>query len=148
MLYGLVVAAHLLVALILIIIVLLQQGKGAAMGASFGGSSQTIFGSRGPASALAKVTTGAAIVFMFTSIALSMMSNTSVESSVMPAGSEPAQLPVDLPAQVPASEATKNTPAPVGAVHESGGPQEQSAGSKPEAIGPVDAGKVGGKTGG
>ena len=45
---------HVLVSIFLILIVLLQQGKGASMGAVFGGSSQTVFGGRGAASFLAK----------------------------------------------------------------------------------------------
>jgi preprotein translocase subunit SecG len=53
-------------------IVLLQKGKGAEMGAAFGGSSQTLFGSRGAATFLNKLTTAAAALFMITSLLLSM----------------------------------------------------------------------------
>jgi preprotein translocase subunit SecG len=64
---------HIIVALALIFIVLLQTGKGSSMGAAFGGgSSSTVFGSRGPASFLSKITAVAAIVFMFTSLGLSL----------------------------------------------------------------------------
>ncbi len=62
---------HVAVCVILILVVLLQAGKGANMGAAFGGSSQTVFGSSGPGSFLGKMTTVVAAVFMITSLALS-----------------------------------------------------------------------------
>ncbi len=70
----LVTTLHVVVAFVLILVVLLQSGKGASMGAAFGGSSQTVFGSRGPAGFMSKLTTAAAIVFMLTSLVLSMIS--------------------------------------------------------------------------
>lgn len=63
---------HVLVCLALISIVLLQHGKGADIGAAFGGSSQTIFGTSGGATFLSKLTAGAAIVFMLTTLGLSI----------------------------------------------------------------------------
>ncbi len=74
---------HIIVALFLIIIVLLQQGKGADMGATFGGSSQTVFGAGGPMPLLNKVTTAAAVIFMVTSISLAYISAHKSTSSVM-----------------------------------------------------------------
>lgn len=65
---------HVAAAIFLILVVLLQTGKGAALGAAFGGSSDTLFGSRGPASFLSKITTAAAVIFMTSSFALSMLS--------------------------------------------------------------------------
>lgn len=65
---------HTLVCFFLISIVLLQSSKGAEMGAAFGGSSQTLFGSRGAATFLSKLTTGSAIVFMITSLLLAVLS--------------------------------------------------------------------------
>src|ERR1700738_3652899 len=60
--------------LILIGVVLLQQGKSADLAGAFGGQgSQTAFGPRGAANLLTKVTTWAAIVFMFTSIGLTVL---------------------------------------------------------------------------
>ena len=73
---------HVAVSVILILVVLLQAGKGANMGAVFGGSSQTVFGSSGPGSFLGKMTTVVAAVFMLTSLALSY-SATHKASSVM-----------------------------------------------------------------
>jgi len=72
---------HLIVCFFLITIVLIQGGKGAELGAAFGGSSQTLFGARGAATFFSKLTTGAAIVFMLTSFSLSMV--TSKGSSVI-----------------------------------------------------------------
>lgn len=61
---------HVLVSLFLILVVLLQTGKGASLGAAFGGSSETMFGARGPGSFLSKLTTGAAVIFILTSLTL------------------------------------------------------------------------------
>lgn len=66
---------HILVAFFLIFIVLIQSGKGAELGAAFGGSSQTLFGSRGAATFFSKLTTIAAIVFMLTSLTLAIVSS-------------------------------------------------------------------------
>ena len=67
----LVIIIHVIVSIALIMIVLLQTGKGADMGAAFGGgSSQTLFGSTGASTFLSKATTVAAIVFMLTSLSL------------------------------------------------------------------------------
>lgn len=65
---------HVLICLLLIGIVLMQGGRGAEMGAAFGGSSQTLFGSRGAATFLGKLTTVFAILFMITSLALTLVS--------------------------------------------------------------------------
>jgi preprotein translocase subunit SecG len=64
------VAFHVLVSLFLILVVLLQTGKGASLGAAFGGSSDAMFGARGPGNFLSKMTTVVAIVFILTSLAL------------------------------------------------------------------------------
>ena len=69
----LLIIIHVMVSLFLIAVVLLQSGKGAEIGAAFGGSSQTLFGSRGAASFLSKMTTGAAIAFMITSLTLAVV---------------------------------------------------------------------------
>ncbi len=75
---------HVVVCIALIMIVLLQTGKGADMGAAFGGgSSQTLFGSAGASTFLSKATTIAAVVFMVTSLALAYISSNRKPSSVM-----------------------------------------------------------------
>ena len=67
---------HVFVCIALIMIVLFQSGKGADMGAAFGGgSSNTLFGSTGASTFLSKATTVAAVVFMLTSLSLAYMSS-------------------------------------------------------------------------
>jgi preprotein translocase subunit SecG len=74
---------HVVVCLFLVGIVLLQHGKGADIGATFGGSSQSLFGTEGPLPLLNKITTAAAIIFMLTSVTLAYISSQSGTSSVM-----------------------------------------------------------------
>lgn len=98
---------HVIVCLFLIVIVLLQHGKGADMGASFGGGSgKTVFGTEGPLPLLNKITTTSAIVFMLTSVTLAYYSANVSRSSVMKAlkASAPVQKQVELaptPVEVP-----------------------------------------------
>ncbi len=68
------IVIHLIVCLFLIFIILIQSSKGAEMGAAFGGSSQTLFGSRGASSVISKVTTIVAVLFMLTSLSLAILS--------------------------------------------------------------------------
>ncbi len=78
------VILHLIVCFLMIASILLQAGKGAEIGAAFGGSSQTVFGSRGPGTFLSKVTVGAAMIFMLTSLSLAVISRGGgVSSSVI-----------------------------------------------------------------
>ena len=72
--YTLTIIIHLVVCFLMIAAILLQAGKGAEIGASFGGSSQTVFGSRGPGTFLSKVTVVAAVIFMLTSLSLAFLS--------------------------------------------------------------------------
>jgi len=66
---------HVIVCLFLVVVVLLQSGKAADLAGAFGGmGSQTVFGPRGSATLLSKATTIAAVVFMVTSLSLSIMS--------------------------------------------------------------------------
>lgn len=75
---------HVIVCVALIMIVLLQTGKGADMGAAFGGGgSQTLFGSTGASTFLSKLTTVAAVVFMITSFTLAYRSSNRTGSSIM-----------------------------------------------------------------
>ena len=80
--YTIATVIHVLGCLALIFIVLLQHGKGAGIGAAFGGSSQTVFGSTGAAPFLAKLTAAVAILFMLTSLGLTFMGRQK-EASVM-----------------------------------------------------------------
>jgi preprotein translocase subunit SecG len=72
---------HVIVSLGLILVVLLQTGK-ADMGAVFGGSSSTIFGSSGAGNFLTRLTTGMAIVFMITSLSLGYFAGRSPSSTI------------------------------------------------------------------
>ena len=71
-----ILVAHLLVALAIIGLIMLQQGKGADMGASFGaGASQTLFGSDGSGNALTKATAWLVVLFFSTSFGLALIAN-------------------------------------------------------------------------
>jgi preprotein translocase subunit SecG len=109
----LLVIVHIFVCLFLISIVLLQSGKGAELGAAFGGSSQTIFGSRGAATFLNKLTTVAAVVFMITSLTLavitakggSVVKKTPVTEGKKSIPATPGPVPGGLqPSQTPAQQ--------------------------------------------
>jgi len=110
---------HVIVCLMLIAIVLLQSGKGAELGAAFGGSSQTLFGSRGAATFLSKLTTIAAVVFMITSLTLavvtakggSVVKKTPIteEQKSIPATSGPVQGGSTQPVQ-PSQQQVPQTP--------------------------------------
>lgn len=92
---------HYGVCLLLIGLVMLQSGKGADIGAAFGGgSSQTLFGGRGPATFLNKATSTLAIVFFITSISLAHFSRNEMSESVV----------TDMPAAVTPATPTEATP--------------------------------------
>ena len=75
---------HVIVSIALIMIILLQTGKGADMGAAFGGgASQTLFGSTGSSTFLGKITTVVAVIFMITSLGLAYISSHGTTSSIM-----------------------------------------------------------------
>jgi len=97
---------HIVASVGLILIVLLQTGKGADMGAAFGGASQTVFGSAGAATFLTKLTTVVAVVFMATSLGLAIFSGKGSQPSVM---GEVAPVTKEQPA--PAKPATPAKPA-------------------------------------
>lgn len=78
--HAAVVSFHIIICIAMILAVLLQTGKGADMGAAFGGSSQTVFGSSGPGTFLGKMTTFIAIIFMLTSLWLAYSSTHKVSS--------------------------------------------------------------------
>jgi preprotein translocase subunit SecG len=97
--YQLILMIHVVIALVIIGLVLIQHGKGADIGASFGsGASTTVFGSQGTGSFLFKLTGGLALTFFATSVALSYMVSTqyqSAEPMVTPKqSSAPSSIPV------------------------------------------------------
>jgi preprotein translocase subunit SecG len=124
--YILMWIVHVIVCLFLIIVVLLQSGKAADLAGAFGGmGSQTAFGPRGSATLLSKATTISAILFMVTSLSLSILATrnaglgtTVLESAPVkssapaPAKQVPVQVPVNLPpASQPAPAPQQSTPA-------------------------------------
>ncbi len=96
-----VIVLHIITCIILIMIVLLQTGKGADIGAVFGGGSgsQALFGSAGPAGFLAKLTTVIAVLFMLTSLYLAYVSGRRGPSETIMEESKP--------------KATQEAPAPI-----------------------------------
>ena len=101
--YALTVVLHLIVCFLMIAAILLQAGKGAEIGASFGGSSQTVFGSRGPGTFLSKVTVAAAIIFMLTSLGLAILSKQQNSASSV----------IDADANTSKSSSTEEAPSPI-----------------------------------
>jgi len=83
---------HVIVSIGLILVVLLQTGKGAEVGAVFGGSSATIFGSSGAGNFLTRLTTGMAIVFMLTSLTLGYFAGKKPSSTIFD-----RQAPIEVP---------------------------------------------------
>ncbi len=114
MVVGVITAVHIIVCLFLIIVVLLQHGKSADIAAAFGGmGSQTAFGPRGAATVLSKATTWAAVIFMVTSITLSIFASrrsggSSVLGNIKPQPAKTA--PQAPPANMPSPNPTTPTP--------------------------------------
>jgi preprotein translocase subunit SecG len=107
---GIIMVLHVLVCFALIMIVLLQAGKGAEMGAAFGGASQTIFGSSGAMGFLSKLTTVVAVLFMITSLILTFSSTRRASSVIKerPTQSAPAERPqIPVQPQIPVPEPKK-----------------------------------------
>lgn len=103
----LIMVLHVLTALCVIGLILIQQGKGADMGASFGaGASQTLFGSRGSGNALTRATAILATVFFATSLALSVLAKNNAEHAGQ----------IDLPVSTANQAPVKNVPAPTKSV--------------------------------
>jgi preprotein translocase subunit SecG len=89
---------HLICCLVLILVVLLQTGKRADLAGAFGGGgSQTAFGTRGAATLLTKLTTGFAVMFMLTSISLSVVSTRSAGETGSVLEDIPAPAAVEIP---------------------------------------------------
>lgn len=116
--YVFLIVLHVIVSFIMVSVILLQAGKGAEIGASFGGSSQTVFGSRGPGTFLSKLTVSAAALFMITSLSLSVLSkgrfiSTSVldlKKKETPAAAAPATTPAAGGESAPTATAPEAPP--------------------------------------
>src|SRR5437773_8793227 len=90
---------HVIVCIFLILVVLLQQGKGQDFAGAFGGGgTQTAFGARGAGTVLSRATTAAAIIFMITSLALTVLISRPGGSSVIREGAKQQNQPQQQPA--------------------------------------------------
>jgi len=129
--FTLVTIVHVLVCIGLILIVLLQTGKGADVGAVFGGSSSTLFGSSGAGNFLTRLTTGMAIVFMITSILLGYFSGKKPSASVFDAARPRAEQPARQETSPPGQSQTGTLPRPQApsAGPEAPAPQQQKSGT-------------------
>ncbi len=143
------VVIHVITCTVLVITVLLQQGKGAEIGAVFG-SSEAIFGSTGPATLLSKVTTVSAVVFMLTSLSLTYLSihnrGDSVMRKVQQAPVMPAKvpsMPVPVPGQ-PENTAQKAEGTPQGGKAHKIVSQEKAGSSAASRAAPVSGSLPGG----
>ncbi|MEX1329096.1 MAG: preprotein translocase subunit SecG [Desulfobacterales bacterium] len=122
------IVIHVIVCIALIMIVLLQTGKGADMGAAFGGgSSQTLFGSTGASTFLSKATTAAAIIFMVTSLGLAYMSSHRTGESVVTGTPAPVESPAAPGTTTPPATGSGDAPSATG------------SGDAPSATGSGDA---------
>jgi len=111
LLFYTVTTLHVIVCFILVLVVLLQTGKGADLAGAFGGgATQTAFGSRGPASFLSKITTIAAIIFMLTSLGLSLISTQTARKSVLEGTVEETAAPDTKAVEEESSDETELTP--------------------------------------
>jgi preprotein translocase subunit SecG len=114
--YIILMLIHVAVSLFLIVVVLLQSGKAADLAGAFGGmGSQTAFGPRGSATLLSKATTVSAVVFMFTSLALSIIATKSaglgatVLEDVQQKSAPTKQAPIQVPGQPAQPKGGANT---------------------------------------
>ena len=107
--YTVLIVVHVLICFLMVGGILLQSGKGAEIGASFGGSSQTVFGSRGPANFLSKFTVVVAAIFMLTSLSLAIMARERTFSSTVIdlKKKETSQTAPETPATAPTTPAAE-----------------------------------------
>ncbi len=144
--YILLVIIHVLACLGLILIVLLQRGKGADLGAAFGGSSQTVFGSQGAGGFLARLTTVSAVVFMVTCLTLAYLSFHRAQATVMPKTEQASPaVPAEGETEVAETAAESGGAAEQGSAEQgtatgsSGQAGEQSGAGAPDEAGPAGA---------
>jgi preprotein translocase subunit SecG len=128
------VALHLIICIALIVIVLLQTGKGSEIGAVFGSSSQTLFGSTGGGTFFGKLTTCVAVIFLLTSLILAGRANRVTDESVMsgvkPAATVPAPSGSGTPIEIPVTQ--KQEPA---------ADPDQIPGAEQRTTAPTDSGE-------
>ena len=108
-----VIAIHVTVCITLVILILLQQGKGAEVGAVFGGSSNTVFGASGAGNVLTRATSALAVLFFATSLYLAYTSSQRASGSIFGSGSSvmskhPPKLPLAPNPLAPNAPANSN----------------------------------------
>jgi preprotein translocase subunit SecG len=128
----LLLVGHILVCIFLVMLVLVQQGKGATMGASFGaGASQTVFGSQGSGSFLFKLTAFVAALFFATSLTLGyyamQQGKSQSNKAVLPGVVHPVQAPVKKEAAQPAAGQEQFGPAASAEAQAAGAPNDTAA---------------------
>ncbi len=129
MLSNLLLVVHLILAVTIVILVLLQQGKGADMGAAFGGgSSQSLFGARGSSNFLSRTTSITVTLFFTTSLVLAFLYTRSNEQNSVISGSVLEQSGNATQAQPPEADVLPDLPAADTAQQ----PQEQDVPTVPE----------------
>jgi preprotein translocase subunit SecG len=125
---------HLLVCTLLILVVLLQTGKGADLASAFGGAgTQGAIGARSSGNVLSKATTVAAILFMITSLTLTILKSRQESGTVMEnmkEQSQPAPGAATVPVE-PAGKATASSGSPLPPVEAGGGGPAPSSGGAP-----------------
>ena len=106
---SLLIILQVILGIVLVSIILLQKGKGAEMGVSFGaGASDTLFGTTGPMSVLAKVTWGLAFLFMLNSIGVSYIIYKSSTSSIIKSSSATTQTQHAVTVKIPTKKQQKD----------------------------------------
>ena len=115
MLYTLIVVVHMFICFLMMGAILLQSSKRTKIGTAFGGSSQTMFGSRGPTNFLSKLTVFVAAIFMVTSLSLAILAKQRNVSSTI----------IDL------DHKSETTPAPAAPPAQPSGESHSSSGESP-----------------
>ncbi len=143
--YTVLILFHVVAAIALILIVLLQTGRGAEMGAAFGGASQTLFGGSGGSTFMSKLTTGAAVVFMLTCLGLSYLSASPQSRSIMkdvpiqqaPQAPQAPAIPEAKPVQPGQEQSSAAQPAPAPAATAAPAPAASAPAAAPAKAAPV-----------
>ncbi len=104
------IAVHIVVCVTLVILILLQQGKGAEVGAVFGGSSNTVFGASGAGNVLTRATSGLAVLFFATSLYLAYTSSERASGSIFGSGSSVMSKHLNKAAPAPGPNANPLAP--------------------------------------
>lgn len=122
---SLVISIHVIICISLCVVILLQHGKGADIGAVFGGSSQTVFGAGGAANVLTRVTAGLAVAFFATSMYLAYSSTQRATGSIFGGGGGGSSV-----MQKKTAPAPKANPAPAAVPNAGGSPAPAAPANK------------------